>query len=595
MRPRKTLVHVTHEATRQIGGIGAVLRGLLTCRSYQAAVERSIIIGPLFGADDSTPERLGSDGKVLYSSRDGLTEHPYAAALAEVERKFRVSVVYGRRTFYNRDTRIKTHTEVILIDVTHADLNPVNALKAWMYEEFGIESDRYEHDADYQQYVKLAPAALATLHAVGASDCEHPSILIGHEYMGLPTILAAVLDPLGRFKTIYYAHEVPTARRLVEDHPGHDTMFYNIMNLAWRQKYYLPEIFGAQKHFFKYALVSAARYCDNIIAVGDNVVRELRWRSPEFESLPIDLVYNGLEKEETTLPQKKSSKDKLRRYAQKLLGFTPDLIFTHICRLTISKGLWRDLRVLEHLDRRFQQDGRTAVFFLLSTDAPRRRRTTIYQMEQNWDWPVAHREGLPDLSGAEAAFYAVIQAFNIRTRNIKAVLVNQFGWDRQSCGVRMPSDMEFADLRRGTDVEFGQSIYEPFGISQLEPLEWGGLCVVSSVCGCLGFVRSLTGSALPANVIVADYTHLDGTFRNPDLKSLLEIDRPRRDIIEHRVAAQTARTILQNLPQTDARTEALIQKGAALAGRMNWNVVCQKYFLPALDRAYHNYRARQTA
>jgi hypothetical protein len=27
----------------------------------------------------------------------------------------------------------------------------------------------------------------------------------------------------------------------------------------------------------------------------------------------------------------------------------------------------------------------------------------------------------------------------------------------------MPADMEFMDIRKGSDVEFGQSIYEPFG------------------------------------------------------------------------------------------------------------------------------------
>ena len=31
-----TLVHVTHEAVQQAGGIGTVLRGLITARSYQA-------------------------------------------------------------------------------------------------------------------------------------------------------------------------------------------------------------------------------------------------------------------------------------------------------------------------------------------------------------------------------------------------------------------------------------------------------------------------------------------------------------------------------------------------------------------------------
>ena len=45
------------------------------------------------------------------------------------------------------------------------------------------------------------------------------------------------------------------------------------------------------------------------------------------------------------------------------------------------------------------------------------------------------------------------------------------------------------DIHRGTDVEFGQSIYEPFGIAPIEPLTFGGLCVFSNVCGCAGFVN----------------------------------------------------------------------------------------------------------
>ena len=39
----------------------------------------------------------------------------------------------------------------------------------------------------------------------------------------------------------------------------------------------------------------------------------------------------------------------------------------------------------------------------------------------------------------------------------------------------MPADMEFLDIRRGSDLEFGQSIYEPFGIAQVEPLTYGAI------------------------------------------------------------------------------------------------------------------------
>ena len=43
----------------------------------------------------------------------------------------------------------------------------------------------------------------------------------------------------------------------------------------------------------------------------------------------------------------------------------------------------------------------------------------------------------------------------------------------------MPADMEFMDIRKGSDAEFGQSIYEPFGIAQVEPISFGGICVFS--------------------------------------------------------------------------------------------------------------------
>jgi len=595
LRFKKTLVHITHETTQKSGGVGAVLEGLVTSSSYLSEVERSIIIGPLFDREGSAQNRLGPDGKVLYCRQDEINDHPYAKRLADVEQKFNVSVIYGRRTFFNPHTQIKTNPEVILIDIDQANPHPVNALKAWMYDEFGIESNRYENDADYEQYVRLGPAALAVLHAIDASSPRHPSVLISHEYMGMPTVLAAALDPLGRFKTIYYTHEVPTVRRIVESHSGHDTRFYPILEQALAEKYYLPEIFGNQDEFFKHALVSAARFCDNVIAVSDKVVQELRFLSPEFDQIHIDRVYHGLESHPVTAEQKLAAKGKLKEYAKKMLGESPDIVFSHVCRLMPSKGLWRDLRVLEHLDREFQKDGRTAVFFLICTDSARRDSEDVIRMEQQWNWPLAHREGWPDLSEAEADFYSVIQAFNLRSHQIKVIWFNQFGWDRQSCGRRMPEDMQFTDLRMGADVEFGQSIYEPFGIAQLETLVWGDLCVISSACGCLDFVRSITGAELPDNIVVADYTKPDAGKDHKDMHTLLQIDRRSRDLIEHHVSERIAGAILQNLPQNHDQIQSLVNQGSELAAQMSWDAICRNYFLPALNRAYHHYRARQTA
>ena len=114
---------------------------------------------------------------------------------------------------------------------------------------------------------------------------------------------------------------------------------------------------------------------------------------------------------------------------------------------------------------------------------------------------MVHHEDNGDLAGLERTYYYEnLEPFNQRQQTTKAILVNQYGWSRERCGVRMPSDMRFADIRRGTDVEFGQSIYEPFGIAQMEALAYGALSCVSSMCGCIGFAaRAAAGSEVSAD------------------------------------------------------------------------------------------------
>src|SRR5690606_1739091 len=105
------------------------------------------------------------------------------------------------------------------------------------------------------------------------------------------------------------------------------------------------------------------------------------------------------------------SRNKLRQYAENLLGDKPDYVFTHVTRLVPSKGLWRDLRVLEHVERMLRQRNETAILFTLSTEVPGRRSDDIMNMEKHYHWPVVHREGLPDLSNGEAAYYQGVQEF----------------------------------------------------------------------------------------------------------------------------------------------------------------------------------------
>jgi glycogen synthase len=521
-----------------------------------------------------------------------MAKSSYMGSFRKIEDKFNVNIVYGRRTFVDHHTGITSSPEVILIDITCIEKGPVNELKNKLFGEFGIRSNLYEHLWEYEQYVRLAPPAIAAVKAIACGDRDSSTVIISHEFMGMATALAAKLDDSYDFRTVFYAHEVAPMRQIVEKHSGHDTMFYNVMKQANENGLCVNEVFGDQGDFFKYALVDAARYCDSILAVGDYVVDELRFMAPEFGIANIDLTYNGIPAYEISLAEKYESKGKLQDYCNTLLGYKPDFMFTHVTRMAPSKGLWRDLRVLEHMDSEFVTQGKTAVLIVLSTETHKRRQCDIYDMEAQYNWPVAHREGMPDLSGGEAAFYTGVQEFNARSRNIKVIFINQFGFSSDCCGRRMSDDMEFMDIRKGSDVEFGQSIYEPFGIAQLEALSFGGLCVVSNVCGCAGFVQEVTGGREVRNVIIADYTDLNGNGCD-DIEDLLQINKESRDRIEHKVSSKVAMEICARLAKNDEETAGMIQSGYELARHMSWESVAENYVLKSLDKILENRYPRQ--
>ena len=485
----ETLVHVTHEAIQKIGGIGAVLQGLFTSRPYIDKVHRNIIIGPYWPTDMTGEQRLGPTGEVLYSSLDNIARTPLVQQFREVEQRYNVNVIYGRRRYSEKATAVTSSPEVLLIDVSRMDAQKIGEFKFLCWENFGVESSRYEDIYDFEQYMRIAPVAIAMLYALGACGLE-PCVVLSHEYMGIGTCLAAILEgSKANFRTIFYAHEVATMRRIVESQPGHDTMFYNVMRVAMTQGNFVDDVFGDQNDFYKHHLLKTVRFFDEIFAVGDFVQKEFRFLGPDFITMDSQLAYNGVPCWQISVDDKMHSRQKLKQYCKNLLKFEPDYVFTHVTRLVPSKGLWRDLHVLEHLEPILRKNNETAILFTLSTEIPGRRPEDIRRMEQMHKWPVAHREGLPDLSGGEAAYYQGVQEFNACSRNIKVIFVNQFGWEQKLCGTRMPADMEFMDIRKGSDVEFGQSIYEPFGIAQVEPISFGGICVFSNVCGCAGFRR----------------------------------------------------------------------------------------------------------
>ena len=589
----QTVVHVTHEAIQKIGGIGAVLQGLLTSRVYLDQVPRNILVGPFWPADEKGEQRLGPQGEVLYSSLDHLYRSPLASRFREIEQTYDVGIVYGRRRYTDKESGVTSTPEVVLIDVSRYDLKKLSVFKFELWEKFGIESSKYENIWDFEQYMRLAQPAIAALHALGATSSIEPCVILSHEYMGMPTVLAAVMEQdRSNFRTIFYAHEVATMRRIVEGHPGHDTMFYNVLRSAMAQGHYVEDVFGDQSGFYKHALVKASRFCDAIFAVGDYTLKEIRFLGPDFVHVDAQLAYNGVPHWRIGVEEKMNSRRRLREYCQALLKYDPTYVFSHVTRLVPSKGMWRDLRVLESLEEKLRGRNETAVLFTLSTEVPARRGDDIRRMEQFYHWPVVHREGLPDLSNGEAVYYQGVQEFNAQSRNIKIVFVNQFGWDRKACGVRMPADMEFMDIRKGSDAEFGQSIYEPFGIAQVEPISFGGICVFSNVCGCAGFVEKAAGGATP-NVIVADYTDLPDKALRPE--QLMAIGQAQRDQIEATVASMVASELINRLPRTPADFEQFIDRGHALAEKMSWDAVARDYVIPGILRAARANRLAQIA
>jgi glycosyltransferase involved in cell wall biosynthesis len=572
------IVHVTHETTQKIGGIGAVLKGLFTCRAYLEFTGRSIVIGPLFNRDAPLSKRMGKDGQVLYSSLDGLFNTEYTASFAELERLYKAHIVYGTKTYVDEQTGVKSTAEIILVDVTTMYDRPVNELKSKLYERFGIKSDQYEYIWEYEQYVRLAAIIIPIMSAMGAVN--RSGIIVGHEWMGMPSVLAAICDDHYDFSTVFYAHEVATIRKIVEEHPGHDVHFYNAMREGQENGEYLSEVFGCQNGYFKHPLVEASKYCNAICAVGDYTAKELRFLSQDFADTPVDVVYNGIPAYETSMENKLRSRRKLQQYCENLLGYRPDYIFTHVTRLVRSKGLWRDLEILEEIDRQFIRMRQSGVFYILSTEVCQRESEDIMNMESAYGWPVAHKQDWPDMSGGETEFYTFVQRFNARSRNIKAVFINQFGFEQKLCGNNMPEDMELVDIRRGSDVEFGLSVYEPFGISHLEPLTYGGICVLSSVCGCAGFIQKVTNGKIPRNIIIADYVNSDliQSLNEPIGRSVLRQ-------IEQQIGKELAGEIIERLAGSEKDTRILLEQGYELASKMSWQRIVESFVLPSFRKA----------
>lgn len=574
-----TAIHVTHEAVQKMGGIGTVLHGLITSKKCQRFFDNTLLYTPLFTREGDPALRLGRNSEKFYSGLDGYDAATWRERFAAIEEKNNIRIVYGKKRFFKG--RIHDHStlvDIVAVDIWDMRAHIVNQFKYDLWKNFGIASDRFGHDNDYEQYLRIGVVLLDIFEAIYGK--EEKAIVFSHEYMGIPSALAFKMEEnWGRRKgdkTIFYAHEVSTARAIVEKHHGHDLSFYNVLNYDRDAKIPMEETFGSYAHYSRNELVKRAASLDHVFAVSDITKEEFLYLCPWVEESKVKVVYNGIPIEKVDYRTKQENIDLIKQYCVNLFDFAPDYIFTHVTRLVTSKALWRDVRLLHHVDEHFSQENLRGFFIILSTVlGSGRPPESVHRMEGEYGWPVTHREGYPDLVGAEVNLYRYLEQFNARSKAIKAVFINQFGFNKEFCGNRLPDGTSILGLRLGSDVEFGLSIYEPFGIAQLETLPYGGVPVISSTCGSSKLLEKFLS---PKDFLVIDFTRVPVNFREvlKNKEDFLRLDFGIRDQVETEVCSQNAYGLVSRLPKNDTERKAKFNRMQKESNYFDWEHVAER-------------------
>lgn len=572
----RVAVHITHEAARKIGGIGAVINGLCNSRAYHDFFQTTLLYGPLFTLTGDSSSHLGKKGNVLFSTRNGLDRANYTGLFRDIIEKYDVDIVYGKRDVteqLNQDR--KTTVDVILLGIHNMNQVEVINFKYRLWQDFGIRSDLYSGNWDYEQYVRIAIPLLEILERLYGSEVTYHHF--AHEYMGIPSALSVVRAGKNH-NTAFVAHEVSTVRFLVESHPGHDISFYNILYNSRSDKS-LEDVFGSQKSNPRNALIELAPNLDSILCVSDLVRDEYLFLNPHTPSEKIRVVSNGLTLKEMTLEKKTTSRRRIVEYTNSLFNFTPDVILTHVSRLVTSKGIWRDISLLYNLDQFFDSNHLKGVYILLSTFVSTGRAPEdVLRIESEYGWPVMHSEGWPDLVGMEVETYRYLQLFNSRSKAIKGVFINQFGFSKEKCGSRVPPDTDLLDLRVASDAEIGLSVYEPFGIAQLETIPFGGTSILSSSCGSAAMLQRIFAEAEIKPFYVLDFVGAGKGMANDQLRKLTQ---EQRNVIERTLVSQHAKAIFDVLPVSEQRREAYLRNAQRYLDQLTWESAATAYLRPS--------------
>lgn len=651
----RVAVHATHEAAQKLGGIGAVLAGVLPEPAYQQAFARTLLVGAyLFPAVGSVLDEPG------FGVRFDSAEGPADSGLATVAERYGVRLVWG-----TREVAAGCRVEVLLASPEGARQRELDAWREAVHERFGLDlracddwpavSEREDHrlerlldptstradvpdhplrDAageplpggarwvdgraafppipaldsftgfaaanryllELQVHTFVAPALWAAVDTLLGEPPRGRVTLFAHDWLGVPLYWAAMLagDPPGQ--SVYFAHESRIFRLLAEGalgdwndvldqvcaRAGHDAALYPYLRRAaeagWDLERMFPGSGGFQTILYHRLGREASRF-DHIVTVGRLVRDELRVALRPPDRPDIALCPNGIPSPRVTADEAWESRQRLAAAAEQAAGFAPELLVTGVMRPELSKAPWRMVGFLRELARR----GRRVCCFWLSAPRPRPTAEQVARWADEYAWPLAHRPGpAGDLRAEELALWRAIERLNHDFAGTAQLLyVNQFGWGTGLLGALDPLESSFADLRRGTDVELGLSVYEPFGIAPLEPYFAGALCLLSDACGCARELLALG----------AGETVVTGRFTAHDLDPA-DVDDAARRAIEERVYAELADAVCRRLPPADgpldqaawvARRAAQLSAVEPYRDALSWRAAVERGLLPALD------------
>ncbi len=569
----RSAIHVTHEAAQKIGGIGAVLSGLCTSQVYHNRYHKTYFYGPLFDDSLQSVNRLGTDAKILFSNIDGIYESLYNQSLLNVVDKFNIDIVYGQKEIYDEiHPENRSNVEIILIGIKSIRKDLLDIFKFSLWEKYNFNCQLYENDWDFEQYLRIA-LPLRSIFSIFL-NCDDMVDYYSHEYMGICSCLSILKNKQKNERLYFYAHEVSTARNIVEKIPGHDVSFYNIMNQDLSDKVSMEERFGSYKHNSRNELIKFACLFDDILAVGDFVKDEYQYLNPKVNTKIINVCYNGIPINKISFDKKLSSRKKIQEYCNTLFNYTPEVILTHVSRLVISKGLWRDVSLLESLDLLFTENHIKGFFIILSSlIGTGRDITDIHKMETDYGWPVWHKENWPDLVSYENDIFWSLHYFNAKSRSIKGVFLNQYGFDSGHLGKRFPKDTNFSDLRIASDAEFGMSIYEPFGIAQIETVPYGGVAVLSRACGSSFLLEQGFNKEVSSAYHVIDFSNISHTIKN-----FQDINIQQRTHIEKKMIAKEAKKIYQKIPKTEKEREYLFNQCMTHSEFLSWDSIAKRIY-----------------